>query len=147
MALQYKRKNVYLGWEWRVIIKEYCRDSLPPPLPFPRPINASETKVEEIRQKRAEVPVPPDVVTKLTGRGATSIAKLKDKTGALIEVVKGKAGAGAEVHISGEADAVAAAKREVGRSGDTHEWSFVRARRLKKRREIPHLDYYRWSIH
>lgn len=56
--------------------------------------------------------VPAEVVSQLTGRGGSSIDKLKERTRATIEIKEGVGGK--EVLICGDPAAVAATKREVG---------------------------------
>ncbi|CAM9955247.1 unnamed protein product [Ectocarpus sp. 8 AP-2014] len=70
-----------------------------------------EERVNELRARRAVVRVPPEVVTRLTGRGGCSIDKIKERTRATICIWEGVGGK--EVIICGDPTAVAAAKREV----------------------------------
>ncbi|CBJ31454.1 expressed unknown protein [Ectocarpus siliculosus] len=70
-----------------------------------------EERVSELRARRAVVRVPPEVVTRLTGRGGCSIDKIKERTRATIRIGEGVGGN--EVIICGDPSAVAAARREV----------------------------------
>lgn len=76
--------------------------------------------MNELHARRADVQVSPEGASRLLGRGNASVAKLREKTGATIEVDVGGERATAVaateiiVRISGDPKAVAAAKREVG---------------------------------
>ncbi|CAM9696908.1 unnamed protein product [Ectocarpus sp. 4 AP-2014] len=70
-----------------------------------------EERLNELRARRAVVRVPPEVVSRLTGRRGCSFDKLKERTRATVCIEEGLGGK--EVIICGDPAAVAAAKLEV----------------------------------
>ena len=56
----------------------------------------------------------PAALARLTNRGGAILERLKAKTGITVEIGAEGEGVAAEVHITGDPNAVAAAKREVG---------------------------------
>ncbi|CAM9601896.1 unnamed protein product [Scytosiphon promiscuus] len=70
-------------------------------------------RVNELRARRAFLEVSPMVMSRLAGRGVSSVDKLRERTRATIELREDGGGNNPTVDISGDPAAVTAAKREV----------------------------------